>query len=149
MQRQRQRHSAWPKVGLIWPIHCMWHIQVYCYKTRDSIPACWNILKRVEDLSIVTDFTDEPLLATKTAAVHMRGGKFNDLAQEWSQLSLYYLQKKKQNREESKFVENKKSCRCRTGIPFLYTTGKPLIIISQQLWERKDIVFLLQKNSLA
>ena len=116
---------------------------------RDSVPARWNILKRVEDLSIVTDFTDEPLLATKTAAVHMRGGKFNDLAQEWSQLSLYYLQKEKQNREESKFIENKKSCRCRTGIPFLYTTGKPLIIISQQLWERKDIVFSLQKNSLA
>lgn len=78
----------------------MWHIQVYFYKTRDCVPACWNILKRVEDLSIVTDFTDEPLLATKTAAVHMWGGKFNDLAQERSQLSLYHLQKEKWNREE-------------------------------------------------
>lgn len=66
---------------------------------RDSVPACRNILKRVEDLSIVADFTDEPLLAAKTAAVHVSAGKFNDLAQERSQLSLYYLQKEKWNRE--------------------------------------------------
>lgn len=77
----------------------MWHIKVYFYKTRDSVPACWNIFKRVEDLSIVTDFTDEPLLATETAAVYVWGGKFNDLAQEWSQLPLYYLRKEKWDRE--------------------------------------------------
>lgn len=54
-------------------------------------PACRNVLKRIEDLAIVTDLADEPFLATKTAAVDMRGGKFNDLAQERCQLSLYHL----------------------------------------------------------
>lgn len=124
------------------------HIRVFFYEIRYSVPACWNILKRVEDLSIVTDFADEPLLATKTAAVHVWGGKFNDLAQEWSQLSLYYLQKEKWDREAHLLRTEVLYTQERKGIPFLYTTGKPLIIISQQLWGRKDIVVLLQKNFL-
>lgn len=100
IQGKRQVYGTWLKVGLIRPNRTTCDIFRYTFvKTRDSVPACWNILKRVEDLSIVTDFTDEPLLATKTAAVHVWGGKFNDLAQEWSQLPLYHLQKEKWDRE--------------------------------------------------
>lgn len=101
-------------------------------RERHSVPACRNVLKRIEDLAIVTDLADEPFLATKTAAVDMRGGKFNDLAQERCQLSLYHLWKEKRTRRRS--IENTSLADVgREGVPFLYTTGKPLIIISQQL----------------
>lgn len=63
----------------------------------------------------------------------MRGGEFNDLAQEWSQLSLYHLWKQKIRpggpalRTQSLADVGKEE---KGSSPF--PTGKPLIIISQQ-----------------
>lgn len=95
----RERHNFPLKVGPTWPNKTACETGII--KTRNSVPACWNILKGVEDLPIVADFTEEPLLAAEAAAVHVWGGKFNDLAQERSQLSLYHLQKERRDREDS------------------------------------------------
>lgn len=57
-----------------------------------SLPACRNVLKRVQDFTVVTDFAYEPFLATKAAAVHMRGGKLDYLPKERGQLSFNNLQ---------------------------------------------------------
>lgn len=59
--------------------------------TDITVPARRNVLKGVKDFSIVADLTDETLLTTKAAAVHMRGGKLDHLPQERCQLSFNNL----------------------------------------------------------
>jgi len=54
--------------------------------TDITVPACRNVFKGVKDFSIVANLTDETLLTTEAAAVHMRGCKFDHLPQERSQL---------------------------------------------------------------
>lgn len=65
---------------------------MYDWRYHIGVPACRNVLKGVKDFSIVADLTDETLLATKAAAVHMRGGKLDHLSQERSQLSFNNLE---------------------------------------------------------
>lgn len=59
--------------------------------TDITVPACRNVLKGVKDFSIVANLTDETLLTTQAAAVHVRGGKLDHLPQERSQLSFNNL----------------------------------------------------------
>lgn len=124
----------------------MWHIQVYCCKTRDSGTCLLKYPQKGRGFSIVTDFTDEPLQPQRLQLYTCEVANLMTLPKNGASFPSITCRKRNRNREESKFVENK-VCRCRTGIPFLYTTGKPLIIISQQLWERQDIVFTRKELS--
>lgn len=63
------------------------------------LPACRNVLKGVQDFTIAANFTYEPLLTTKAAAVHMRGGKLDYLPKERGQLSFSNLQQKKKRQD--------------------------------------------------
>lgn len=48
-------------------------------------------MERVEDLAVVAKLTDEALLSTQTAAVHMGTGKLDHFGEEGSQFPIYYL----------------------------------------------------------